>query len=334
MASFVDVCRFTAVSSGTGDFVVSAAVTGYQTPASAGAVNGAIYRYRAESADLSEWEVGYGAYTSGTTTLARTTVLFSSTGSKINFSAAPQVAIVFLAEDFKATGQIPGTATNDDASSGNIGEYKQSAGALTTATVTISNASPAVITQTGHGFTAAKNNYSALFFTTTGTLPTGLSPSTNYFMVVIDANTYYVATTVANAIAGTYINTSSAGSGTHTVDHRALLTTVTTQDVAGLSLTAGDWDVAAMSYIQGAGSPSVSYFATDVTVTTSTTPANFGLFAQIVPKDPLTIVHNLSISQYRVSLSSTTTYFLTVTASFSGGTSVRAGGFLSARRVR
>jgi len=102
VASFVDVCRFTATSSGTGDFVVNAAVTGYQTPASAGAANGAIYRYRAESSNLAEWEVGYGAYTSGSVTLARTTILFSSTGSKVSFSAAPQVALVCLAEDLGA----------------------------------------------------------------------------------------------------------------------------------------------------------------------------------------------------------------------------------------
>jgi hypothetical protein len=101
MASFLDVCRFTAVSSGTGSFVVSAAVTGYQTPASANAVDGATYRYRAESSDLSQWEVGYGVYTSGTVTLTRATVLFNSSGgaSAINFSAAPQVAVVLLAED-------------------------------------------------------------------------------------------------------------------------------------------------------------------------------------------------------------------------------------------
>lgn len=119
---FLDICRFTAASSGTGDFVVNTAVTGYQTPTSAGAVNGKVYRYRAESSDLTEWEGGYGAYTSGTTTLARTTVLFSSTGAKVNFTAAPQVAIVFLAEDFNGTGQIPGTSTNDAATAGNIGE--------------------------------------------------------------------------------------------------------------------------------------------------------------------------------------------------------------------
>lgn len=101
MASFLDVVRFTAVSSGTGDFVVSALVTGYQTPATAGAVTGAIYRYRAENAALTEWEVGYGAYTVGSVTLARTTVLFNSLGTtaKISFTAPPQVGIVALSED-------------------------------------------------------------------------------------------------------------------------------------------------------------------------------------------------------------------------------------------
>lgn len=101
MAALVDVCRFNPTLGGTTDWVYSSAVTGYQGPVAAGAVNGLIYSYRAESADLSQWEVGYGAYTSGTTTFARTAVLFNSSGttSKINFSTAPQVAIVALAED-------------------------------------------------------------------------------------------------------------------------------------------------------------------------------------------------------------------------------------------
>lgn len=113
MASFLNVCRFTAASSGTGSFVVSTAVTGYQTPASANAVDGATYRYRAESADLSQWEVGYGVYTAGTATLTRGTILFNSSGgaSAINFTAAPQVAIVQLAEDII----FPPTSTTDKA---------------------------------------------------------------------------------------------------------------------------------------------------------------------------------------------------------------------------
>jgi hypothetical protein len=98
--SFVDVCRFTPTAGGTGDFVVSAAATGYLTPANAGAVNGATYRYRAESADLTQWEVGYGVYASATTTLARTTILKSSNANaKVNFTNPPSVGLVYLAED-------------------------------------------------------------------------------------------------------------------------------------------------------------------------------------------------------------------------------------------
>ena len=124
--NFSDVVRFTAASGGTGSFVVSAAVIGYQTPLTAGSSN-FNYRYRAESADLSQWEIGTGAYTSSTTTLTRAPLFNSALGSStINFSAAPQVAFVFLSEDFNATGQIPGTATNDSASAGNIGEFVSS----------------------------------------------------------------------------------------------------------------------------------------------------------------------------------------------------------------
>jgi hypothetical protein len=100
-SSLIDVCRFNPTAGGTTDWTYSSAVTGYQSPTAAGAVNGATYSYRAESADLTQWEVGTGAYNSGAGVFARTAVLFNSSGttSKISFSAAPQVAIVALAED-------------------------------------------------------------------------------------------------------------------------------------------------------------------------------------------------------------------------------------------
>ena len=98
---FLDACGFFPAAGGTADFVVSAAITGYQTPASAGAVNGAVYSYRAQSSDMSEWEIGFGAYATGTTTLARTTVVASSTGSKVNFSAPPSVYVTALTADLK-----------------------------------------------------------------------------------------------------------------------------------------------------------------------------------------------------------------------------------------
>jgi hypothetical protein len=99
MTSWLNACKFNATSSGTGDFVVSSAVTGYQTPASAGATS-TIYNYRAESADLSQWEVGNGLYTPGSVTLARATILSSSAGgATVSFSAAPIVGIVAVAGD-------------------------------------------------------------------------------------------------------------------------------------------------------------------------------------------------------------------------------------------
>ncbi|WP_426418467.1 hypothetical protein [Bradyrhizobium genosp. A] len=111
MTSFVDVCRFNPTAGGTSDWTFSTAVQGYQGFTLAGAVNGAKYRYRAESADLTQWEIGTGVYNSGTGVLTRATVLYNSAGtgtgsgqsgagSKINFTLAPQVGIVALAEDF------------------------------------------------------------------------------------------------------------------------------------------------------------------------------------------------------------------------------------------
>jgi len=108
MAAFLDVCRFTPSAGGAADWTYSFAVPGYQGPASANAVNGRVYKFRAESADLSQWELAEGAYNSSTTVFARTTVLYNSSGTgtlqsgagtKINFSTVPQVAIVALKED-------------------------------------------------------------------------------------------------------------------------------------------------------------------------------------------------------------------------------------------
>lgn len=110
MAAWLDVCRFRPSAGGTTDWAWSSAVLGYSTPPLAGAVNGRVYKLRSESDDLSQWELSEGAYTSGTGTFARTTVLYNSSGTgtgvgqsgagtKINFATVPQVAVVALKED-------------------------------------------------------------------------------------------------------------------------------------------------------------------------------------------------------------------------------------------
>lgn len=78
------------------------------------------------------------------------------------------------------------------------------------ATVTITNASPAVVTWSNHGL----DSDSVVKFTTTGTLPTGLTAGTAYYVLPLTVNTFKVSATKN----GTAINTSSAGSGTHTAN--------------------------------------------------------------------------------------------------------------------
>lgn len=62
--------------------------------------------------------------------------------------------------------------------------------------------------------------YQKVRFTTTGTLPTGLSLATDYWLVRQSATTSKVATTFANALAGTFVAYTDAGSGTHTLTCR------------------------------------------------------------------------------------------------------------------
>jgi hypothetical protein len=103
--ALVNRCWFRASSGGTSAFTVSSAITGFLTPANAGAVNGAYYPYAAESDDLTEWEVGVGVYTSSGTTLSRIVLKSSNANAAVNFTAAPKVALTALADDLSPTPQ-------------------------------------------------------------------------------------------------------------------------------------------------------------------------------------------------------------------------------------
>ena len=75
-------------------------------------------------------------------------------------------------------------------------------------TVTISNASPAVVTWNSHGL----SNGNKVSFSTTGSLPSPLTINTTYYVVSAGANTFQLSLTLG----GASINTTTAGSGTHT----------------------------------------------------------------------------------------------------------------------
>lgn len=79
-------------------------------------------------------------------------------------------------------------------------------------TVTASSSSGLLLTYTNDFGTWAR-----VRFTTTDTLPTGLSVDTDYWTVRVNATTCRVATSLVNAIAGTVIAYADAGTGTHTM---------------------------------------------------------------------------------------------------------------------
>lgn len=70
------------------------------------------------------------------------------------------------------------------------------------------------ITETAHGYVTGVR----VTLSTTGTLPTGLSPTTTYYTIRVDADTLKLATSYANAVAGTAADiTAASGGGTHTL---------------------------------------------------------------------------------------------------------------------
>jgi microcystin-dependent protein len=83
---------------------------------------------------------------------------------------------------------------------------------LGTATITI--AAPGVVTRATHGLATGN----IVYFTTTGALPTGITATTGrYWVIVLTSSTFRLASSLANALAGTAITTSGSQSGTHTV---------------------------------------------------------------------------------------------------------------------
>ena len=81
------------------------------------------------------------------------------------------------------------------------------------ATVTISIATPAVVGWVGHGL---HDGAPYRFLATTGALPTGAAVGSEYFVTVVDADNFKLSTSLANQVAGVFINTTGTQSGTHT----------------------------------------------------------------------------------------------------------------------
>lgn len=243
-------------------------------------------------------------------------------------------------------GQIPGTTTNDNAAAGKVGQYviattTGTAAQQATSTITVTIASPAVVTWgTTVPYLADPNGIATcagVYFTTTGALPTGITASTNYFVIgsSISGNTFQIATSCDNAIAGTAINTSGTQSGTHTAFPGATLTSAVSINLAGMALTAGDWDVLETAGFFSNTTTSVTLMAASTNTTTATLIGKVGTRTQYSTAAMVPGVANniISTGPGRYSLSATTTIYCVASSSFTIST-MDAWGGCQARRVR
>jgi hypothetical protein len=128
---------------------------------------------------------------------------------------------------------------------------------VSSATVTITNASPAVITWTNHGLTEDD----IVRFTTTGSLPNGLTVGTSYYVIPLTVDTFKVCgpSVVTGSIAGTTLTVSAVSSGTVAVG----------QYLSGTGVTSGTRITAL-----GTGSGGVGTYTVSVSQTVSSTSIN------------------------------------------------------------
>ena len=375
MALLYNLSRVSTATTGTGTITLGSAVSGYLTFALAGVADGDTVSYGIKDGANSEVGTGVytSAGTTLTRSVTKSTnsdaaislsgsaevfitpraedlmafpasstdnaaARFDSTGGRTIQTSALIIADTTGALSRSGGGGIPvqGTNTTGYPAAGDVGEIKWCANKNSSSTVTISNASPAIITWTSHGLTAEQNNYSAINFTTTGALPTGLSTGTVYYITYVDANTFKVSTTVANAIAGTFVNTSSAGSGTHTAITSWPLTTATAVNIGGIPLTAGDWDVHSTAAFIWGSATNATQLVDSISQTTGTLDLSTPHCNQIFNMANLVLT---GVGQglggtgpVRVSISATTTIYHVVRANFTVST-MTAYGSIYARRA-
>jgi flagellar hook assembly protein FlgD len=155
----------------------------------------------------------------------------------------------------------------------------------TFSTVTITNATPAVVSYTGHGQASG----TPVYFTTDGTLPTGITANKQYYVQVVNANSFQLNNFQDNAIAGSgtgKVATSSAGSGVHTATFDPAGGWVNfhptgTSDTATIT-NASPAVVTDVAHGQTSGNP--VYFTTDGTLPAGIT-ANYQYYVQVVTAD-------------------------------------------------
>ena len=154
----------------------------------------------------------------------------------------------------------------------------------------------------------------------------GISVSQTVGIIGTTTNNNANALSVGEYVSGSLV----AGSATS-------LTTATAKTIISISLTAGDWDVAATGYILPAAGTAVASFASSISQTTNTLDTTNGSIV-VSPLGNMVVATfsseaSASVPPVRISLSGTTTIYLVMSATFSVSTCTGYGN-IRARRVR
>lgn len=209
------------------------------------------------------------------------------TGQKLWFAGAPVPTGMSASTDYFVRWASANTFTLSSVNTGSV--------------VTVSIASPGVVSWPAHGFSANDQ----LLFGTNGALPTGLTASNNgaavptYYFVktVLDANTFTVSATSGGAV----INTTGTQSGTHIANKHAPVNTTST----GTSVTCEGQDP--ITYIGSGAAPLLA--AGQVTISNVPLAVTLTLVNLISGSDVVIVLTGTSTELVAVDGNPSTSYY-------------------------
>lgn len=194
-----------ATEAGAGSITNSHVTTGAsETPEPTGALWVAATAARRAMCDVSGATTAAQMATAVQSTLAGLTGI----GTVITVGAAA-VADIPLTHVYRAVVATPTPKNSDDSGAGSITAANTTTGVQTTISITADT-----ITSASTAFTTGQCVRVAI---SSGSLPTPLAAATDYYIIKASANTFKLAKTYAQAIAGTYINITDYGTADKTM---------------------------------------------------------------------------------------------------------------------
>lgn len=231
-------------------------------------------------------------------------------------------------------GHIPAEPGTGSATASEVGYYIATLGRSPGGNYTATVGTPGIINQTAHGLSPLTP---LSLLNTGGAPPGGLAVATTYFIcqgASYTANSFQLATSMANAVAGTGIAISSAGTGTNTLTYGFLANGVA-MDVGAFLLPAGDWDVQASAQFVSTPTTSMTFLGLWLSTVPGTFASNALANGYASYNGAAQINYNSAIwtGETRFSLAAPTLVYLSALSNFTVSTMAIYGG-MRARHPR